>query len=362
MKPEKINFAIKKSVVYALMCVGSIFFLFTISCSKKSDPTPEKTKPKVDLLEGYYRDGDVRIIKYHGSNTVNLVVLGDGFIQSDLQIGGAYDAAVQKLVDFLFSIEPFMLYKDHFNIHVIYAESKRRGAVRGFSSIDSQTKFNAYFHDEIERLLMIGSPLAVNNYITKALPISQAHLKVVIVNDDRYGGAGGSFAVVSTHPSADRVAVHEVAHTFANLADEYVDEPIAHLYPMSRVAEKPNVDTTDNPELIKWKHYIEHPLYQSTVGAFEGAYYRSSGVFRPEFQSIMGTLNSTRFNAPSREAIAKRIHEIVDIPFDFEEFIQADIPNIQTQGIYQWIYHQTPMPAQVWYNQNNPSAPIISLK
>lgn len=325
-----------------ILCVCGLFFIN--ACSKKSDPTPEED------TTNFYKDGEVRVLIDNGPNSVNLVVLGDGFIQSDLSKGGVYDQKVQELVDFLFGFEPYKRYKDHFSVHIVYTQSKRRGAVIGQGATDGSTRFNTYFHEQSQRVLMIGNPQLVDTYIRKAVPMDKAHLKVLIVNDERYGGAGGEVAVVSTHEQADRIAIHEIAHTFANLGDEYVDEAIAYLYPMSSISNLPNVDTTNDPAKVKWKHFLGHPDYQPEVGIYEGAYYRSAGVFRPESQSIMGSLSILRFNAPSREAIVQRIHEIIGTPYNFDEFVIADKPNIGAFTPPQWSPIQVSMPVQVWYN------------
>jgi hypothetical protein len=41
------------------------------------------------------------------------------------------------------------------------------------------------------------------------------------VNDSEYGGSGGFPAIASIHSSSSELALHEIAHSFADLADEY---------------------------------------------------------------------------------------------------------------------------------------------
>ena len=44
---------------------------------------------------------------------------------------------------------------------------------------------------------------------------------MVVVNDSRYGGCAGTFAVTYNGSSMTTVQVHEFGHSFARLADEY---------------------------------------------------------------------------------------------------------------------------------------------
>ena len=44
---------------------------------------------------------------------------------------------------------------------------------------------------------------------------------ILLFNDLQYGGSGGSISISSVHSSAPEIVVHEVGHSFGNLADEY---------------------------------------------------------------------------------------------------------------------------------------------
>lgn len=335
-----------------MLCIGLV--LLSNSCSKQSSDPLEPEPPPNDVVESnYYKDGEVRVLLKSQINAANVVIIGDGFVLSDLRKQGTYDKAVEKVMNDLFSVEPFKSYKEYFNVYTVYAQSTRRGAVMGEANVDNLTKFNAYFDSDIQRLLYIKDANLAEEYFAKAILQATIHLKVVVVNDDRYGGAGGSFAVVSRNSQANKILLHEAGHVFADLADEYIDEDIAYLYPLSEIGQYPNVDTTKNLATIKWKHFVEHPDYKSVVSAFEGGYYRATGVYRSEAFSIMSSTASITYNAPSREAIVKRILEIAGKPYNFEEFVQMDKPNIKATGLEAWIHAKTPMPLRVWYTEDN---------
>lgn len=43
----------------------------------------------------------------------------------------------------------------------------------------------------------------------------------LIINSKKYGGSGGAIATNSIVSSAKWIAIHEVGHSYAKLADEY---------------------------------------------------------------------------------------------------------------------------------------------
>ena len=83
------------------------------------------------------------------------------------------------------------------------------------------------------------------------------------------------------------------------------------------------MDITNDPATIYWKHFIGLPAYEH-VGAYEGGYYFAAGVWRPESGSCMIN-NVAYYNAPSREAIVKRIMLIAKEPYSFEAFLAKDV-------------------------------------
>jgi hypothetical protein len=297
-----------------------IGLLITQSCSKK-DPVLPKLPPI------YHQDGDISKVMFNRPDGVNIVFLGDGFTKEDLKENGKFDTQVKKLSDFFFSIEPFKQYKKYFNVYQVYAESKVSGA--GNYYIPDRTKFDAYFGTLTNEYLVTGNYDASYQYASKAVPVNEIALLVMLVNDDRYGGTGGSIATVSTGDWAEYTLVHEAGHSFAGLADEYINESISANYTLDMLPYLANVDNTSDLRRIKWAHLLEHPTYRPQLGAFEGGYYRNEGIFRPEENSIMRNIGTAWFNAPSREAIVKTIHSRMAMPYNLNEFIRDDAKNLQ---------------------------------
>jgi hypothetical protein len=138
-----------------------------------------------------------------------------------------------------------------------------------------------------------------------------ADMRYVTVNDSRYGGGGGFYAVYAgANSSAREVALHEMAHSFSNLADEYGGFTTPY-----GGAEPSEVNVTRNSAGTKWSHWLGYNQPGiGVIGAYEGARYYDSGLFRPSQNSKMRSLNQP-FDAISREKTILDIYAIID-PLD----------------------------------------------
>ena len=88
-----------------------------------------------------------------------------------------------------------------------------------------------------------------------------------------------------------------------------------------------NIDWRDDPQSIKWSKFLSDTRYNDeNLGIYEGAFLVGHGLYRATEQSMMNK-NDTPFNAPSREAIYKRIMQYSegdDWQYDYEEFVNFD--------------------------------------
>src|SRR5690606_26711954 len=142
-----------------------------------------------------------------------------------------------------------------------------------------------YFCGGIERLLCVDT-FAVLSAVAEHAP--EFDYVLVLVNDPKYGGSGGSVAVASIHGLAADIVVHEVGHQVARLADEY-DTPTPGYPPCDPIADcfEPNVTLRTAREELKWAAWLEEeaplpsPIGWAGVGLFEGARYSPLGVYRP---------------------------------------------------------------------------------
>jgi len=248
------------------------------------------------------------------SNRVDMVFLGDGYTAAELNT--TYVTHINSMVDYMFSggQDPFPRYSNFFNIHRIDVVSNERGADIPPLNVFRDTALDAsYFTGGIDRLLYINESKA-NNALATGLSGASfgAEMRLVTVNDTRYGGGGGNYAVYAGgNPSATEIALHELGHSFSRLADEYSDGgPIRYTGP-----EPSQVNLTTNPTGAKWSRWLGHsePSF-GTIGAYEGAGYSEFGLFRPSFDSKMRSLDRP-FDAISREKFILDIYSLVD-PLD----------------------------------------------
>lgn len=129
---------------------------------------------------------------------------------------------------------------------------------------------------------------------------------------------------------------HEAGgHGFCKLADEYstyLESPSGeYIKNMIELYERQgwmaNIDYTDDPEKIRWAHFLKNDRYKGSVGILEGGDTYKYGVWRPSENSMMNT-NEPYFNAPSREAIYKRIMKLSGEEYSWENFLKYDEINL----------------------------------
>lgn len=239
------------------------------------------------------------------TNRVNIVFLGDGYTAS--QIESTYVAHIDGMLKHMFDEgeDPFPRYRRFFNVHRINVVSAESGADVPPLGIFRNTALDAsYYYDGVtERLLYVNSSKA-----TSALNAGlsganfSAGMKLVTVNDSRYGGGGGTYAVFAgANGAAPEIALHELGHSFAGLADEYGDYSGSQTVYQGAEPSEPNV--TKDPSGAKWQRWIGYNQPGiGLIGAYEGARYYNRGLYRPSENSKMRSLGRP-FDAVGREEI-----------------------------------------------------------
>lgn len=259
------------------------------------------------------------------SNRVNIVFLGDGYTSS--QVGNTYLTHVNSMVNYFFdpsnplNSQPFVRYKNFFNVHRIDVVSNESGADVPPEGTFRDTALHASYYGDgsTERLLTI-SEFHADQYINTAFASAgfSPDLRIVSVNSTRYGGAGSfstdGYAVYAGGSSSSReIALHEVGHTFSQLADEYGGFTSTYTGP-----EPWQVNITKDPtgaKWVRWHGYTDpdtNILIRSTP--YQGAGYYNLGIYRPSNDSKMRNLGRA-FDAVSREAIILDIYNLID-PLD----------------------------------------------
>ncbi len=131
---------------------------------------------------------------------------------------------------------------------------------------------------------------------------------ILLVNQPIPMGRATSFIIMGGGPHRqlgnNATIAHEMGHKVGRLSDEYTE--FAESYDGNEPISS-NVTTMTERELIPWNGLIaadkEIPSvqYSSGVGLFEGAFYRTGGVFRPAVRCMMASSSSRLCPVCTRE-------------------------------------------------------------
>ncbi len=247
------------------------------------------------------------------ANRINIALLGDGYTAAE---AAKFNTDAGTLLAGMLNDESWNRFSTSINAFAIFAPSAESGTDDPVNNITRDTYFSTTFNvSGIDRLLAFGTNAGRNRALTLLSQfVPDYDLAIMLVNSTKYGGAGGSIAVVSNHPSALAIMLHELGHTFALLGDEYVDAQAVPIYPPR---EYPNSTQQSTRETSPWKHFIfpatpvpsERPANPATVGMYEGSQFRATGFYRPTFESRMRVLDGP-FGAVNLQAFAAAVHRL----------------------------------------------------
>lgn len=278
----------------------------------------------------------VTTIRNNGSsaNRVDLVILGDGYTSAEL---GKYATDAEQAVQGFFAQEPFKEYQKYFNVHRVNVTSAESGADHPENAppISKNTAFDATYNcSGIERLICVNIS-KVQTVLDNSVGANQRDMVLVLVNDTKYGGSGGSISVASLNAAVIELVLHEVGHSFGLLADEYVTQPP----PCNNTVEPSEANATrqTNRNQIKWNigggppnGWIDPatPIPTTSTnpgvpGLYEGAKYCPAGLYRPTYNSKMRALD-TPFEQINEEQLVKRVYNWVS-PLDSSTPQPSDI-------------------------------------
>ena len=296
------------------------------------------------------------------SSKVDLLVIGEGYTSDELP---KFHDDAARLVGALFSEEPFASRRSDFNVWGLDLPSPQSGVTRPRALEFSRTPLSAEYNIfDSERYLLTYD----NRALRDAASAAPYEFLEILANEEQYGG-GGIFNFQATAAAdtgfSEYVFVHEFGHHFAGLADEYYTSDVAYETGAAYHREpwEPNVTALHDPDTLKWGDLVQEDtqlptpwdkqafeaestaaqverrdkraqrapeteidrlftdqmqretvLLQSMenagkVGAFEGASYEATGLYRPEVDCVMFTRNPVGFCRVCRRAINRVIDQ-----------------------------------------------------
>ena len=296
----------------------------------------------------YSQDGQVT--KIHSATVgkgIDVVFVGDAFADKDQDLFNKYVTLGKEA---FFTEEPFRSTKDRFNIYRIGSVSKNGIIVQE----GGDTKFSAQFE---QGTYVGGDNNLVNSFVKASIPSVDLTKTIifVIINKAKYAGTCHMYSnnqavcyvpLCRNENEYAQTLRHEgCGHGFGKLADEYFYDSMGRI-PDDEVSElkkwkgfaygfHENVDLTSDPNTILWSKFISDSRYSGKVGVYEGGYTYPYGVYRPTDNSIM-RYNTGGFNAPSREAIYKKIMKFSEgdaWTYDYETFVAFDAPARSAEAV-----------------------------
>ena len=301
-------------------------------------------------------------IEHNGdpAQKVDLLILGDGYTAAEHE---KFIARATQLTEEFFSTSPFRERRSDFNVWALAPATAVSGVSRPSTHTYRDTPLGVtYDAFRSERYVLTTDNKSMRR-ISSSAPYDFVE---ILTNTETYGGGGiyGLYGTAAANSEwASYVFIHEFGHHFAGLADEYYTSSVAYESPETLIEPyEPNVTALLEPGKLKWgkwvetdtpiptpwpkKTFDEHSIatqkirakmrednvpesemnalfrsnqeivelmfskaqYRDAIGAFEGANYQSTGMYRSEQNCLMFT-RTTRFCKVCSDAIEQVIDE-----------------------------------------------------
>jgi len=267
----------------------------SVSAKSAGGDAPAPLTPGTVHWPDEYGDNDKYILwgdAKEVASRINIVIVPDGYTHADKAL---MEQHAQALVTYFRQKTPYAEHDPFLNYILVYAYSTQNGTDQCDCSIVRDTAMASRFPQSVatcgssdNRCLFYGNgnggpncdPNVSTANITAAELRAPAQDKsIVMVNTTRYGGCGGARAVYSAgNSSATEIAVHELGHSLAGLADEYA-------YTAGCGTSAGEVNTSSNPTVGAWPEWFDDLGPPRT-----GAQYYQSCLYRPENSCVMQAL------------------------------------------------------------------------
>ena len=266
------------------------------------------------------------------SEAIDIVIVSDGYAEQDYV---KFFADAERARAALMGHKPFSDYAGRFSIRAVFAPSLQSGVSVPHDGNWLETSLDSHFDTFYTTRYLTTSAMQKVYDAIGTVPFEHV---IVLVNTPVYGG-GGIFNNVtimgSDHPTFKEVLVHEFGHAFGGLADEYFyagDE--SEQYPLDIEPWEPNISTLVD-FVKKWQDMLPAGLAVPTpvdelekqdvrkiwktlspeqksslnlkVGVYEGAGYRTKGIYRPVQECRMRMNECEEFCPVCSRAIVRMI-------------------------------------------------------
>lgn len=285
----------------------------------------------------YTQDGTAMVLQNATvGKGIDLVFMGDAYVDRDMNEGGKYEKHMKASMEYFFEIEPYKSLRERFNVYAVKVISP-----------------NAEFAEGCEHRINYDNNICFE-YAAKIPNVDLDRVTIVnVVNNPDPMFVSGYTNMYETGASVahierggpSNIIVHEAGgHGFAKLLDEYIyggyegnripDNELVTFQNMIKTDYHnrgwgANVDITYDPDKVIWSHFLKDERYKEEVGVYQGAWLYPFDLWRPSENSVMNN-DYSRFNAPSREAIYKRIMEVSEGEswiYNYEDFVKYDAIN-----------------------------------
>lgn len=230
-------------------------------------------------------------------HAIDLAILAEGYTAEEME---SFLEKAERISEEILSYEPFLSNKDKFNIVAVFTPSEESGVSIPLKNDWKKTRYDSHFSTFYSGRYLTSPRVMKMHQDLEGIPYEYI---LMLVNTDEYGGGGiyNNYQIASANnPLTLPVSVHEFGHSFIGLADEYdygEEEELTYLNSVEPW--EPNITTLVDFE-SKWKNMVDpstpiptpwekRPREESArldnsrqvIGAYEGAGYRKTGVYRP---------------------------------------------------------------------------------
>lgn len=324
--------------------------------------TIEQEGLPIETTTDYSRNNTIKLLQKHTEgNGVPVIIMGDGFVDTEHN-SGRYDKVMNQTMENLFTEEPVKSLRGYFDIWQV-------------NMVSQNNAFGSSYKTALDCVMQGGGSSRIQGDFDKIVAAVKnvdemkelAHLRealvIVVLNTPQragttnfgisFNGEMSNFAIAyvplinndATGEEYRSVLCHEaLGHGLAKLVDEYAYEANNTSLPTSDVQKYGNLQSaygwcanvsfsaTETP----WSRFLSDSRYQvadafgETLGVYEGAMGYMYGAWRPTNDSMMFH-NKHGFNAPSREAMYKRIMSTSlgsSWTYDYGAFVEFDLSHL----------------------------------